>query len=348
MIDESAALKNFEFENNIIEIKDDLFCYDNAQQQALLNQKPWKADPRYFTIVKVSAKALIKMITHARSGGNIEVMGLLLGKIVDRTMIIVDVFALPVEGTETRVNAQAEGNEYMIQYLDQIREVSRNENAIGWYHSHPGYGCWLSGIDVNTQMLNQQFQEPFLAVVIDPVRSVSAGKVEIGAFRTFPAGFAPTAADSSDFQAVPIDKIEDFGVHANQYYPLEITYFKSALDTLVIDQLWSKYWVNTLSQSTLFSNRDFFSRQLQDVQKKISSATSKIQQRGVARTAAEFYFPESESDIEKRENRKKPYYTSALSKTSEECAKATSEATHAVISELLKQALFGLPSARSI
>ena len=45
-------------------------------------------------------------------------------------------------------------------------QVGRLENAIGWYHSHPGYGCWLSGIDVNTQMLNQQFQEPFVAIVV--------------------------------------------------------------------------------------------------------------------------------------------------------------------------------------
>lgn len=47
-----------------------------------------------------------------------------------------------------------------------ILQVGRLENAIGWYHSHPGYGCWLSGIDVSTQMLNQQFQEPFVAVVV--------------------------------------------------------------------------------------------------------------------------------------------------------------------------------------
>lgn len=45
-------------------------------------------------------------------------------------------------------------------------QVARLENAIGWYHSHPGYGCWLSGIDVSTQMLNQQFQEPFVAIVV--------------------------------------------------------------------------------------------------------------------------------------------------------------------------------------
>jgi len=47
-----------------------------------------------------------------------------------------------------------------------IMQVGRLENAIGWYHSHPGYGCWLSGIDVGTQMLNQQFQEPFVAIVV--------------------------------------------------------------------------------------------------------------------------------------------------------------------------------------
>jgi len=23
--------------------------------------------------------------------------------------------------------------------------------VVGWYHSHPGFGCWLSGVDVNTQ-----------------------------------------------------------------------------------------------------------------------------------------------------------------------------------------------------
>ena len=103
---------------------------------------------------------------HARSGGNIEVMGLMQGKVQDDTMIVMDVFALPVEGTETRVNAQQQGYEYMVEYLRLIQQVGRVENAIGWYHSHPGYGCWLSGIDVSTQMLNQQFQEPFLAVVV--------------------------------------------------------------------------------------------------------------------------------------------------------------------------------------
>ena len=65
-------------------------------------------------------------------------------------------------------------------------QVGHMENAIGWYHSHPGYGCWLSGIDVSTQMLNQQYQEPWVAIVVDPIQTMSAGKVNIGAFRTYP------------------------------------------------------------------------------------------------------------------------------------------------------------------
>ena len=24
--------------------------------------------------------------------------------------------------------------------------------VVGWYHSHPGFGCWLSSVDINTQV----------------------------------------------------------------------------------------------------------------------------------------------------------------------------------------------------
>lgn len=39
-------------------------------------------------------------------------------------------------------------------------------NAVRADLSHPGYGCWLSGIDVNTQLTNQKFNDPYLAVVV--------------------------------------------------------------------------------------------------------------------------------------------------------------------------------------
>jgi len=36
--------------------------------------------PHYFSEINVSALALLKMVMHAKSGGRLEVMGLLLGK----------------------------------------------------------------------------------------------------------------------------------------------------------------------------------------------------------------------------------------------------------------------------
>ena len=84
------------------------------------------------------------------------------------------------------------------------------EHAVGWYHSHPGYGCWLSGIDVSTQKLHQKFEgfiklrlignnnlilEPFVAVVIDPIRTMATNKVNIESFRTYPDGYKPSISD---------------------------------------------------------------------------------------------------------------------------------------------------------
>lgn len=64
----------------------------------------------------------------------------------------------------------------MALYTELVAKVGRHENVLGWYHSHPGYGCWLSGIDVSTQHTNQTYQEPFVAIVIDPTRTVSYGR----------------------------------------------------------------------------------------------------------------------------------------------------------------------------
>ena len=209
------------------------------------------------------------MVMHARSGGPIEVMGLMQGKIAGDTFIVTDAFRLPVEGTETRVNASDDANEYVVQYLQSCRDNGRQDNAVGWYHSHPGYGCWLSGIDVATQMI-QQFQDPFLAIVIDPDRTISAGKVEIGAFRTYPKDYKPASGhDEDDYQTIPLAKIEDFGAHASQYYSLEISHYKSSLDTHLLELLWNKYWVSTLSQSPLFTNREYSGKQMLDLSQKI-------------------------------------------------------------------------------
>lgn len=262
--------------------RDALYNYSAEEQKKVVAAKPWRTDPHHFRYVRISAVALIKMIMHARSGGDIEVMGLMLGYVEHETFIITDAVRLPVEGTETRVNAQDEANEYIVKFLERSRQNGQLENAVGWYHSHPGYGCWLSGIDVSTQSLQQSFTDPFVAVVIDPHRTISSGKVEIGAFRTYPENYKPAGqesiADSSG--AVPTAKAQDFGAHADRYYSLEISHFKSTLDSKLLEALWNKYWVQTLSSSPLDNNKDYVTKQIEDLAAKTKLVQDGAQQRG--------------------------------------------------------------------
>lgn len=44
-------------------------------------------------------------------------------------------------------------------------------------------------------------------------------------------------------------------VMMTRYYPLEISHFKSSLDGQLLEVLWNKYWVHTLSQSPLLTVR---------------------------------------------------------------------------------------------
>mmetsp|Transcript_31627 Transcript_31627/g.78395 ORF Transcript_31627/g.78395 Transcript_31627/m.78395 type:complete len:352 (-) Transcript_31627:83-1138(-) len=334
MSDAATAKATWQLENNIKDLSaadDALFSYDDMQQTAIQQQKPWTRNPHFFKHVRVSALALIKMTMHCRSGGNLEVMGMMQGKIIGDTFIVMDSFALPVEGTETRVNAGAEAYEYMVDYVQASKFVGRQEHIMGWYHSHPGYGCWMSGIDCSTQMLNQQYTEPFLAIVIDPVRTCAAGKVEIGAFRTYPQGYKPPDDSKSKYQTIPMNKIEDFGVHVNQYYPLDVSFFKSSLDSQMLDVLWNKYWVNTLSSSPLHTNRNFIAGQISDLADKMEQAETQVAHVGRIGGLAIGGGAAAKQSEE-----------SVLVRIACDSAKVTVEQTKGITSHVIKDAIFGV------
>ena len=75
-------------------------------------------------LVRHSAPLLIlSQAIHARSGVPYEIMGIMQGKVVGKALVVVDSFALPVQGTETRVNAANEANEFMVQYVQGSERV---------------------------------------------------------------------------------------------------------------------------------------------------------------------------------------------------------------------------------
>merc|ERR1719198_2884799 len=131
--------------------------------------------------VTISSLALLKMLKHGRAGVPMEVMGLMLGQFVDDfTINCVDVFAMPQSGTG--VSVEAVDPVFQTKMIEMLKQTGRPEIVVGWYHSHPGFGCWLSGVDINTQQSFEALNPRAVAVVVDPVQSVK-GKVVIDCFR---------------------------------------------------------------------------------------------------------------------------------------------------------------------
>ena len=77
---------------------------------------------------------------------------------------VADVFAMPQSGTG--VSVEAVDPVFQAKMLDMLKQTGRPEMVVGWYHSHPGFGCWLSGVDINTQQSFEALTERAVAVVI--------------------------------------------------------------------------------------------------------------------------------------------------------------------------------------
>jgi proteasome lid subunit RPN8/RPN11 len=191
-------------------------------------------------------------------------MGILLGRPdpdTPRTLVVTDAFPLPIEGFETRVVADdANVVNHMIA-LGECLELTRHEKFMGWYHSHPfdlgpNSHCFLSQTDLSTQLQWQRAEDPhgnpFVALVVDPLRSIHRGMPEIEAFRAYPPEYnAPTPNECPDGSIVANEqtRLELWGSCWNRYYSLQVEYFMSSHARKVLEQLTQDYlWMRTLSR----------------------------------------------------------------------------------------------------
>ncbi|KAJ2058277.1 multicatalytic endopeptidase [Coemansia aciculifera] len=195
--------------------------------------------------IHISSLALLKMLKHGRAGVPMEVMGLMLGEFIDEyTVRVVDVFAMPQSGTGVSVEAIDEA--YQAAMMEMLKQTGRAESVVGWYHSHPGFGCWLSNVDISTQQAFERLNSRAVAVVVDPIQSVR-GKVVIDAFRLIESASSVTGVEprqsTSNIGQLHKPSIQAL-IHGlnRHYYSIAIDYRKNELEEKMLLNLHKKQW----------------------------------------------------------------------------------------------------------
>ena len=201
-----------------------------------------------------------------KKGGNpIEVMGLLLGRpdpSTPGTLVVADVFPLPIEGFETRVVADDQDVVNHMIALGESLEATRKEKFMGWYHSHPfdvglHSNCYLSQTDMSTQLQWQRAEDPhgnpFLAIVVDPLRSLAKNVPELKAFRAYPPEYnSPIQNQCPDGIVVGDERtrLEKWGSCWGRYYELEMDFYMSKSARNVMEILTQNFlWMRNLGST---------------------------------------------------------------------------------------------------
>jgi proteasome lid subunit RPN8/RPN11 len=115
--------------------------------------------------VSISKGALAKVVDQAKSTPNQQVVGVLIGKMIDQTVVVEDAVTGEIEAEVGRATLRGEA---IAKIADDIISKKIAGNVVGWYHSHPGYGIFMSDIDISTQSRLQQFSSYIVALVVDP------------------------------------------------------------------------------------------------------------------------------------------------------------------------------------
>lgn len=116
----------------------------------------------------VSETSLEHMIDHADCGfgDGVEIMGLMMGTVYRDDLgyyaMVMDAVTSELDSDEVSVRFGRNSFEELFKNIDKV-----GGKVVGWYHSHPGFGCYLSDTDIRTHK-GIFGNDPGFAIVIDP------------------------------------------------------------------------------------------------------------------------------------------------------------------------------------
>ncbi len=183
--------------------------------------------------VLISAYVLAKMLAVDSLDKSKESAGLLLGYVNDEgTLVITDFNTGRQQQTSTYVVLS---DEALVQIVEDLNKRDKNETIVGWAHTHPSYGCFLSGTDKGTQRTYQNLFPQAVALVVDPSKYYNSSKqedLEIKFFRL---------VNELDYKAIPFGiYYDDLTTHLANLVEFDIKWEMPQLSSEEVKQLHEK------------------------------------------------------------------------------------------------------------
>lgn len=151
----------------------DLTLLRHDLPERVISNKSNIAKEREFQVYFV-ARVLEQIWAHARQQPRVECSGILVGQPCQtldlKVTFVVIVGAVPHQTNRRSVGHVTVGPAEIAAVREIIETNFPNCIPVGWYHSHPGHGIFLSGQDMTIvrSIYNQAWH---IAVVVDPIRN---------------------------------------------------------------------------------------------------------------------------------------------------------------------------------
>jgi len=110
---------------------------------------------------------------------------------------------------------------------------------------------------------------------------------------------------------------------------LEVSYFKSSLDSNLLILLWNKYFVSTLSQNPVIANRSYTAGQISDLAEKLEQAETGLTHSGRMGMGS-YFMPEKKKE------------ESQLAKLTRDSSKVALEQVTGIMTQVMKDSLFNI------
>ncbi len=188
------------------------------------------------SIVYLYPEAYLKIIYHSLTYSNrlrdknhwLEVMGWLSGEVKRDSSDIFELVhikrAWPISHGDA-VSVKIEDYGKTLEKM-MVKVSKYNETILGWYHSHPAFGLFMSQTDYETQLSYQRLYDKAVALVFDHTlwSTINSG---LEAYRLLP--------DYRNFEKIPIIIAHNYQLKFNQ--PLNRLFMKKIIAKNYLDEL---------------------------------------------------------------------------------------------------------------